>query len=154
MIEEFESLPHLCLTNADVPYDPADLTFAQQEHTLTQEVLQTGDRIGAAPPSRRLCSVSKTISLVRLLGTGQDCATQSLHDISPTFDDGTFLESLISVTLRRTSTRLQFDPDILARNWGIDHRTACRTMDATTQRGVRTVLHPTVATVPYKRPST
>ena len=30
-IEEFESLPHICLTNADVPYDPADPMFAQQE---------------------------------------------------------------------------------------------------------------------------
>jgi hypothetical protein len=90
-IEEFESLPHLCLTNADVPYDPADPTFAQQEHSLAQEMLQTGGRIGAAPPSRRLCSVSKTLSIARMVGTGQDRVARSLNDISPTFDDGAFL---------------------------------------------------------------
>jgi Reverse transcriptase (RNA-dependent DNA polymerase) len=145
-IEEFESLPHLCLTNADVPYDPADPTFAQQEHSLAQEVLQTGGRIGAAPPSRRLCSVSKTLSIARMVGTGQDRVARSLNDISPTFDDGAFLESLVHISaLRRNSTRPQFDPDILARNWGIDRRTARRTVDVTTQRGVRTVLHPTLS---------
>ena len=52
-IKEFESLPPFHLPNADVPYDPPDTTFAQQEHALTQEMLQSGDRIGAAPPSRQ-----------------------------------------------------------------------------------------------------
>lgn len=99
--EEFESLPHLCLTNADVPYDPADPTFAQQEHSLAQEMLQTGDRIGAAPPSRRRCSVSKTLSITQMLGTGQDCVSRSLNEISPTFDDGAFLESLVNISALR-----------------------------------------------------
>ena len=151
-IEEFESLPHLSLTNANVPYDPADPTFAQQELSLTQEMLQTGDRIGAAPPSRRLCSVSKTrrlcsvsktLLIARSIGTGLDGATQSIIDISPTLDDGTFVESLNISAIK--SVRQQFDPDILARNWGIDRRTAQRTVDVTTQRGVRTVLHPTLS---------
>lgn len=49
-------------------------------------------------------------------------------DISATlFDDGAFLESLVHISaIRRTSNRQQFDPDILARNWGIDRRTARR----------------------------
>ncbi len=117
-IEEFKSLSHLCLTNADVPYDPADPIFAQQEQALTQELLQTGDRIGATPPSRQRCSVSKTLSLARLIGTGQDRATQLLHDISSMFDNASFLESLVSISaLKQMSTQKQFDPDILARNW-------------------------------------
>ncbi len=139
-IEKFKSLPHLHLTNADVPYDPLDTTFAQQEHALTQEMLQSGDRIGAAPPSRQLCSVSKTLSYAKLIGTGMDGATQSINDISRTFDDSTFLDLLRSkCALKRTSTQLQFEPDILTRNWGIDRRTAKRTVDVTTQHGVRTV---------------
>jgi hypothetical protein len=129
-IEEFKSLPHLHLTNADVPYDPSDTTFAQQEHALTQEMLQSGDRIGAAPPSRQLCSVSKTLLYAKLIGTVMDGATQSINDISPTLNDSTFLDLLRSkCALKRTSTRLQFEPDILIRNWGIDRRTAKRTVD-------------------------
>lgn len=55
--EEYESLPHLCLTSADPPFDPHDPTFASQEQTIAASVWNTGDRIGASPP-RRLCSVS------------------------------------------------------------------------------------------------
>jgi transposase len=36
-------------------------------------------------------------------------------------------------------------PDILARNWGIGQSTAKRTLEATTQSGVRTVLNPTLS---------
>ena len=56
--EEFESLPHLCLTSDEPVYDPHDTTYAEQELTLTKMVLDTGDRLGAPPPSRRLCSVT------------------------------------------------------------------------------------------------
>ena len=125
---------------------PPDTTFAQQEHALTQEMLQTGDRIGAAPPSRQFCSVSKTLLYAKLIGIGMDNAAQSINDISPTFDDSTFLDLLRSIcAIKRSSTRQQFDSDILTRNWGIDRRTAKRTVDVTLQRGVRTVLHPTLS---------
>ena len=41
-MEEFESLPHLCLTSEDrPPYDPQDTTFAQQESALTRSVFAT-----------------------------------------------------------------------------------------------------------------
>jgi hypothetical protein len=73
-------------------------------------VVQTGDRIGAPPPSRRLCSVSKTLSFARLIGTGFDGASQSIIDISPTSDDGTFVE-LPNISALK-STRQQFDPDV------------------------------------------
>ncbi|KAI2513195.1 hypothetical protein MHU86_1233 [Fragilaria crotonensis] len=93
-VDEYESLPHLSLTSADVPYDPADSTYAEQERALTQAIFETGDRVGAPPPSRRLCSVSKMHSYARNIGIGLDGASLSIRGTSPTFDDGTFLRSL------------------------------------------------------------
>ena len=63
--------------------------------------------------------------------------------LSPTFDDRSFTRSLAA--LHSTAAGKQFDPTILARNWGIDLTTARRTVGVTTQRGVRTVLHPTLS---------
>jgi hypothetical protein len=145
-IEEFESLPHLSLTSDEPAYDPYDPTFAQQEQALTKYASETGDRIGA-PPSRRLCTVSKTLSCARTLGTGCDGAMQSVRQISPTLDDAFFSDSLTREigAIRRLGEGKRFDPDLLARNWGIDRQTAKRTVDVTTQRGVRTVLHPTLS---------
>ena len=46
-VQEYETLPHLCLTSDNPLYDPSDPTFAQQEHALIKAVLETGDQIGA-----------------------------------------------------------------------------------------------------------
>ena len=145
--EEFESLAHLTLTRDEPEYDPHDTSYATQEAALTKMVLATGDRIGAPPPSRRLCSVTKTISHARALVSSNDPAFVSLKATSPTFDDGLFASDLnrsIS-SISRKSTGNQFDPDMLARNWGIDRATARRTINTTTQQGIRTLLHPTLS---------
>jgi hypothetical protein len=147
-VEEFETLPHFTLTSEDPIYDPHDPTYAQQEQALTSFVLDTGDRIGAAPPSRRLCTVSKTLSCARIIGTGGDAAMESIRQISPTHDDALFLDALLThriSSIRKLGEGKRFDPDLLARNWSIDRQTAKRTIDVTTQRGVRTVLHPTLS---------
>jgi hypothetical protein len=145
--EEYESLPHLELTSDAPEYDPHDSTYASQEAALTKIVLDTGDRIGAPPPSRRLCSVTKTFSHAISLATGKDSVLLSLLATTPTLDDGSFAKKLNRLigALKRNSSGRQFDPDMLARNWGIDRATARRTVNATTQRGIRTLLHPTLS---------
>ena len=147
-VEEYESLPHLCLTSDEPIYDPADTTFTEQEQTFLKHLLETGDRTGAPPPSRRLCTVSKTRLATRSIGTGLDSVSQSLRQTSPTFDDCVFSASLSVLcvdALHQRGGGKHYDVDLLARNWGIDRKTARRTIDATTQRGVRTVLHPTLS---------
>ncbi|KAI2506945.1 hypothetical protein MHU86_7441 [Fragilaria crotonensis] len=69
---EYETLPHITLTDPDLPWDPHDTTFAQQEDALTNYLSETGDRIGASPPSRRLCSVSNMHSFASDLQRGLD----------------------------------------------------------------------------------
>ncbi|KAI2500399.1 Reverse transcriptase (RNA-dependent DNA polymerase) [Fragilaria crotonensis] len=145
--EEYESLPHLSLTSDDPEYDPHDTTYAAQELAMTKMVLDTGDRIGAPPPSRGLCSVSKTISSAHSFAMRRDPVLLSLQLTSPTLDGGAFARAMNHSVgaLRRVSAGNPFDPDVLVRNWGIDRATARRTVNVTTQRGIRTVLHPTLS---------
>ncbi|KAI2491972.1 hypothetical protein MHU86_22592 [Fragilaria crotonensis] len=141
-IAEFESLPHFSLTSDEPTYDPFDTSFAQQEEALLQYMSQTGDRIGAPPPSRRLCAVSNMSSTVVY-----DGPTLSLQQTTPTLDIPSFSRTL-SVTvagIRPSVPGKQFEAHTLKRNWGIKLQTAKRTVDVTTQRGVRTVLHPTLS---------
>lgn len=144
--EEYENLPHLCLTSAESDYDPHDPTFASQEKALTASMWDTGDRIGAAP-LRRLCSVSRTHASASTMGVGVDGAALSLKQISVTHDDKLLSTSLtgLSALQKYGASGKHLKPERLARNWGIDLSTAKRTIEVTTQRGVRTVLHPTLS---------
>jgi hypothetical protein len=93
--EEYESLPHLALTSDAPEYNPHDSTYVSQEAAaLTKITLGTGDRIGAPPPSRRLRSVTKTVSHAISLGTGTYSALLSLLATTPTLDDGSFAKEL------------------------------------------------------------
>ena len=77
-----------------------------------------------------------------------DTAAVYLQATLPTlFDDGSFANDLNRTigALSRNSTGNQFDPDMLARNWGIDRATARQTINTTTQRGICTFLHPTLS---------
>ncbi|KAI2507229.1 hypothetical protein MHU86_7186 [Fragilaria crotonensis] len=143
-IQEYESLPHITLTGEEPAYDPHDTSLAEHENALaTRAVLETGDRIGSSPP-RRLCAVSKTT----LEHLAPDRTLLSLQQqISTVHDDATLhatMRTNIS-SIRSTTTSGQLTPQVLATNWGIDVKTAARTVKATTQRGIRTVLHPTLS---------
>ena len=72
-----------------------------------------------------------------------DTASVSLAATSPTLEIQTFSRSISS--LRSSTADKEFDPQLLARNWGIDLQTAKRTVNVTTQRSVRIVLHPTLS---------
>ncbi|KAI2506148.1 Reverse transcriptase (RNA-dependent DNA polymerase) [Fragilaria crotonensis] len=74
-----------------------------------------------------------------------DAATLSLKQISVTHDDALLAQSLSVLQKHGTGVGKQYTPEQLASNWGIDLTTARRTIDVTTQRGVRTVLHPTLS---------
>ncbi|KAI2494565.1 hypothetical protein MHU86_19980 [Fragilaria crotonensis] len=72
-------LPHLTLTSEDPPYDPYDPSFAAEEAALTKHLSETGDRIGAPQPSRRLCSVSNMVSFMNGLQLGLAATSLSLQ---------------------------------------------------------------------------
>ena len=140
--EEFEQLPHFILTSDAPDYDPHDPTFAEQEEALTKPLLATGDRIGAAPPPpvHRICQVSNK-TLGRKVNLEMDGIRLSLQSISVAFDEDALPRTM--QTVRASTPGKQFDAEHLSRNWGIDIHAARRTVNATTQRGIRTLLHPT-----------
>jgi hypothetical protein len=139
-IEEYKSLPHLVLTSEEPAYDPHDDLMARHKEALAKAVLETGDRVGAMPP-RCLCLVSKTL----LTASGSDGVQVALKQISTIHDDAAFCNTMRAniSTVCSASAGPQLTPRVLATNWGINARTATRTVRATTQRGIRTVLHPT-----------
>jgi hypothetical protein len=116
--------------------------MARHEDALAKAVLETGDRIGALPP-RRLCLVSKTsllapqpdrvqLALKQILDHTRRCCSLQ-YDASEHFD------RLLCIS--RTTAYPTGPSDQL----GNQSRTAARTVQATTQRGIRTVLHPTLS---------
>ena len=64
-------------------------------------------------------------------------------------DDKTFLEDMSSrvqiSSVSSSAKKPKIDPSTLARKWGIGLDVAQNTIRKTTQRGVRTVLHPTLS---------
>ena len=141
--DEYDRLPHIVLTSEAPDYDPHDPMYAEQEDALLKYVSDTGDRIGADPPLvNRLCAVSNTFL------TERDGVRESLQGISVAFDEEALpraLESTISIrTMRASAPGKQFNAEQIARNWGIDINAARRTVTATTQRGIRTLLHPSL----------
>ncbi len=103
-------------------------------------MLETRDRIGALPP-RRLCQVFKTLP-----SSSFDGPQLSLQQISIVHDNAMLCETMRAniSTVRLSSSGPQLTPQVLATNWGII-KTAAQTVKATTQRGIRTVLHPTLS---------
>ena len=145
--EEYETLPHLVLTSDDPEYDPHDPAFAEHEDALTKYVSETGDRIGAPPPTHRICVVSnKSLALAQQLNAEQDGVRLSLRSISATFDIESLPVELRAIqALQVGAPGKQFDAEHLSKKMGIDIHTARRTVTATTQRGIRTLLHPTLS---------
>lgn len=145
--EEFDTLPHILLTSDEPEYDPHDPAFAENEEALTKYVSETGDRIGAAPISHRICAVSNKSLATMTANVDDDGVRLSLHSISTVLDEDAFpLELSRSIqTVQVGSSGKQFDPEHLSRNLCIDIHTARRTHNVTTQRGIRTLLHPTLS---------
>jgi hypothetical protein len=141
-VDEYESLPHLVLTSEEPAYDPHNTSMAKHEDALAEAVLETGDRIGALPP-QCLCLVSNTL----LESPGSNGVQLALKQISTVRDDALFCDTMRAniLTVRSVSAGPQLTPQVLATNWGTDVRRAARTVQATTQRVIRTVLHPTLS---------
>ena len=145
--EQFETLPRYYLTQEQPEWDPNDTSFAEQENAMTNssgEVLETGDSQG------RLHSLmSVKVSRTHSISVAHDIQNSVLRGVSDTLDDKTFLkdmESRVQISSVSTSVKKpRIDAATLAKKWGIGLEVAQNTIRKTTQRGVRTVLHPTLS---------
>lgn len=146
---EYETCARYELTYESPEYDPKDSSLAKQEDSMTDSsgrLRNTGDR---GPHARRVCSVSQSQSEARLIGENMSRDDAILHSISNTLHDRTLLSGLQECVqiagVQTVAKRQGIDAPTLAKNWGIGLQTAKRTITATTQRGIRTVLHPSLS---------
>ena len=119
------------LTYETPQWDPSSPNFAAQEanaNGLMGLPHATGD--------------GRTISRCDMVPRGSPI---DQSPISIYLSDAPFLASHSTLATTRTRYRRTIDPTTLATRWGIGIETARRNIEATTQRGVRTVAHPSLS---------
>jgi hypothetical protein len=151
-LHEFETGHRFELTYESPDWDPQTTAFDEQETAMTDRlghVRPTGDR----RTHRIISSVnSENVDRARAQDVVERTSQCSavLADISNTLLDDDFLRSLrqnvnVSATRTKTTKKKMISPEILAKNWSIGIEAAKRTVDVTTQRGVRTVSNPALS---------
>jgi hypothetical protein len=139
-ILKWETLPHIVLSSEDPSYDPHDTFYAKRENALAKHVLETGDRVGAPPLT---CLLFPKPSA----RTDYDAMTLLLKQISTVYDNAAFGKAMHTniASIHAASVGPNLKPQVWLKNWGIDIKTATRTINTTTQCGIHTVLHSTLS---------
>ena len=131
---EDEDLPHITMTAEGPEWEPCSSDFAEQEAAMTDFRGQIVDRETIARGRRIISAVSHT------------CIDVEAIDFT---DDDNFGQALQSkVTVSRVGVgknKRSITAETLARKWLVSPEAAKRTVQQTTQRGVRTVLHPSLS---------
>ena len=135
-VEEVESCPRFVLTAEGPDFNPSSSEYQEQEMAMMTHRGHLKEDI--EQPNRNLLgiSVEEEDSLY---------STINLHDIqtTPIVDFGMDSSMIAGIT---TGKRLNgINAETLAKNWGIGLEKAKNTLKVTTQRGIRTVVHPTLA---------
>lgn len=130
------SVPRIDLTAEHLDWDPASTRYQEQEEAMTDY------RGELATP----CPLDKDRSLV----INSLASVMPLADITHNDNFGSVLESKVSVSAVssgtvKSSQGKAVDAHTLAKRWMIPLDRATRTVRQTTQRGVRTVVNPTLS---------
>jgi len=136
-IEEYENeeLPHFTLTAQDPPWDPASSMFQENEEALTDYRGQI------------IVSDTSTRGRGYTVASAQSAA-YDVVDITDQTNFGTALENAICVTVSQVETskrKNKVDHITLAQRWAIPPSKAKKTVQVTTQRGIRTIAHPSLS---------
>jgi len=144
--EEYHTCQKFTLTFDSPEFEPTDKRYEEMERQSNKSIDRqqaTGDRV----QTRRLHSVTRCLSIAQILNDIE--SDSKLLEVSPTLNDYTFAQACTSavriagVTVK--DRRPGIDARTLARNFGIGLNTAERTLKVTTQRGVRSVVNPTLS---------
>ena len=140
--EEYENTPEdLCVElTAEAPdWDPASKAFQQQEEAM----LHADGRLKDPVESwglKRMVSILHTIPQSEI---PEFHLCDAVHSHVLASIDGHSPQTVASVTSRVRKPCIQAAK--LAKNWGIGLETTTRTVEATTQRGLQTILHNTLS---------
>jgi hypothetical protein len=174
--EELANCRYIHMTS-DQPWDPYDPSFEEQERAVQSKthgistVLQNGDDDSSFLDSFETCSIGglreerfleflpedevtqRFVSAVNI--PYSDCAERLLHGYDGSSMD---LSAIHPSDFDRDISAVVYDrnpaitKEILSERWGIGLDTAHRTLRTTTQRGVRTCLHPSDRRVSTRQP--
>ena len=131
---ELDHLDELELTSNDLEWDPHATTFSEHENNMLD------DRGHHRPPRTRTNTRS-----VAALGISQ--VSNCLTEISSTLEPELFVEALNSqnrISSVNSKERQTMSAAKLANRWNIGLDAAKRTLDRTTQRGIRLVANPSI----------
>ena len=148
---EFENCDHFELTAENPVYNPHCESYASQESDTTDVNGQLLTIQEAPRPRRRqICSVTREVSVIKAKYSDTDAKLQHINEA---LDDKTLLAGLhrnvqisevnmssLNVTVRKGGV----DVPTLARNLGISLEAASRTRAVTTQRGVKSMIYPSL----------
>jgi len=156
--EEYKQYPHIELTSS-MPWDPSSDQFAKMEETYVSSVCVADKMLAndqARNASRLVFAVQSLNTMHNSIGheyssladrlvaainvaaddiSGDGLSGWNDNDVYPMDDESQKLFALSTGEKRSTIT-----PEILSRRWGIGLDTAKRTLQVTTQSGIRNVL--------------
>ena len=143
---EYDACPKFALTFDSPEYEPTDRRYEQMERQSIRSI-ETQQATGDRDQTRRLHSVSRCLSTARIVNDLQN--DSKLIAISNAFNDHVLAKEMkdaahvssVNVKERRPG----IDAATLAKNFGIGLDAATKTLKVTTQRGIRSVLNPTLS---------
>ena len=127
--EEIETCVMVELTSQDVRWEPYSENFLKQEEN---------DPVSVSQQDRTLFALRS------------NCPERAVFSsVSNTLDDDLFTRALLEtpkVTLSSNTTGTKrhstIDEETLSKRWGIGYGTAAQTLQVTTQKGIRSAVHP------------
>ena len=122
------------LTAPTLEWNPSCQSFQDQEEERTDHRGLVPDQLVNIPPMQ-VCSIEADIQ-----SYVHDNVTSSMP-----FEEGPIEGGLFSTAAIHTQKTFPIEPEVLSKRWGIGVQTARQTLLRTTQRGVRTVLNPTLS---------
>jgi hypothetical protein len=155
---EYDNEEHLILTNESPEWNPHSVDYAAQEENMVDDYGMT--RENRQQENRTICNLTSISVVQEALVQRQSSQSSSvLNEISNTLND-TFVESMkrhVNISSARleptnslvaatnTIPKHVVGPERLSKTWNIGIEAAKRTCDSTTQKGVRSVLNPSIS---------
>ena len=124
-MKEYEECERIELTYPDPQWSPHDGVYAEEE--ALQQDLDGTDRVNY----RRIWAIHDEENFERDLSEGLRVASLTSQDLE-------------IAALSSDNPRYKLTPEALSKTWGVGITVATRTLEATTQRAVRTVVNPSV----------
>ena len=140
-IDEYEQgdLPHIVMTAEGPVWEPSESDFAEQAAAMTDFRGHIIDRESLARGRRIISFMTHTI-------TNHTSIDVDTIDFTDNDNFGDALQSKVQVPRVGVSKGKRSIPaEALAQKWMISPEAANRTVQCTTQRGIRTVLHPSLS---------